>query len=214
MGNFQPWKVKKYHCCGTLTSIVIIIRLSKKKDIKRPIRFHDYPPSLQIINTVHQLQRGAPQQDQPETAYLPPPRWETDQLSICQELLRSTPQETQRRLWVPEMPLIPSHAEVEGVSTAWPLRPMWLMNEPIWCEWHFVFLINRNLSPLRKQRQKAGRYRTVSMFFFLAWMWCVLCTHFDLSSHTWHLNLNYLPSKQLWVSILTFLTASKPPSAF
>lgn len=74
-----------------------------------PIRFHDYPPSLQIINTVHQLQRGAPQQDQLETVYLPPPRWETDQLSICQELLRSTPQETQHRLWVPEMPLIPLH---------------------------------------------------------------------------------------------------------
>lgn len=102
----QPWQVKKYHCCNTLQALLSLF-FQAKRDV--PIRFHDYPPSLQIINTVHQLQRGAPQQDQLETVYLPPPRWETDQLSICQELLRSTPQETQHRLWVPEMPLIPPH---------------------------------------------------------------------------------------------------------
>lgn len=63
----------------------------------------------QGIKLAHHWPREGPQQDYPETGYLLPLQWETDQLSICQEQQLSTPQEAQHSQWVPEMPLIPPH---------------------------------------------------------------------------------------------------------
>lgn len=149
------------------------------------IRFHDYPPSLQIINTVHQIQRGAPQQEQLETVYLPPPRWETDQLSICQEPLRSTPQETQHRLWVPEMPLMPPHtprARASALHDPWGLCDSWMsqydVNDTLFFWSTGIYCHSKN-----KDKKQEGIVQSAFFFSCLSVMHAV----YSLWLKLWHM---------------------------
>ena len=155
-----------------------------------------------MTDIVQHWLRGAPQQDKPEAGYLPPPQWETDQLSICQEQQPSAPQETQHSQWVPEMPLIPIHTEVKGVNREWLhsvtiratqhftinllytsnvqqcillQKKMLLVHDPSWSKSLCVFLLfNRNSLVHQEPELKTVRYCIVLFSFFTAVCGCYL----------------------------------------